>query len=217
MKYKGVIFDLDGTIVSSIDDIGNSLNRILKKYELPLLTMQEYTDRIGQGLHQLVIDSTPENTDSQVIEKIFLEFVEDYGNNYNIETKPYDGVNEMLQELINHGVKLGVNSNKKHEFTVDIINTLFPEIPFVLVLGDRVHVNKKPDPTSAIEIIEAMNLGKDEVVYVGDTDHDMHTANNAGIDSIGVSWGYRSLDLLKAEGATHTVNNVKDIVSVVID
>lgn len=214
--YKGVIFDLDGTLVNSIEDIGNSLNRVLETRHLPLSTVKQYTARIGQGLYQLVIDSTPENTSKEVIDEIFEEFVKDYGKNYLIKTKPYDGINEMLEALVKEGILLGVNSNKKDEFTKEIVKTLFPKIPFTLVLGDRVDVKKKPDPTSALEIIAAMGLSHEDVVYVGDTDHDMHTAHNAQIDSIGVSWGYRTLDVLNNEGAVHTVREVSEIVDVVL-
>ena len=216
MGYKGVIFDLDGTLVNSIEDIGNSLNRVLNNHKLAVRTIQEYTDRIGQGLHQLVLDSVPEGTDRELSEVIFKEFVEDYGHNYMIKTSAYEGIVEMLETLQRNDIKLGVNSNKKDEFTKDIVQTVFPNIKFTLVLGDRESVNKKPDPTSALEIIEAMQLDKDQVVYVGDTDHDMHTAQNAGIHSIGVSWGYRTLELLKEEGATHIVDKVNEIVSVVL-
>lgn len=214
--YKGVIFDLDGTLVNSIEDIGDSLNRILAKYDLGLSSVEQYTARIGQGLRQLVIDSTPEDLDDELRDKIFNEFVEDYGQNYIVKTKAYDGIDEMLEALSKEGILLGVNSNKKDEFTKEIVSTLFPKIDFTLVLGDRENVKKKPDPTSANEIVEAMGLSKDEVVYVGDTDHDMHTAANAGLDSIGVSWGYRTLEVLKNEGAVHTVSEVKDIVNIVL-
>lgn len=216
MGYKGVIFDLDGTLVNSIEDIGNSLNRVLSKHKLAQRTIQEYTDRIGQGLHQLVLDSVPQGTDLEISEVIFKEFVEDYGNNYMVKTSPYEGITDMLLTLQENNIKLGVNSNKKDEFTKEIVETVFPNIEFTLVLGDRESVNKKPDPTSALEIINAMNLAKEQVVYVGDTDHDMHTAQNAGIDSIGVSWGYRTLELLHEEGATHTVKEVTEIVKIVL-
>ena len=216
MGYKGVIFDLDGTLVNSIEDIGNSLNRVLSEHKLAQRTIQEYTDRIGQGLHQLVLDSVPQGTDLEISEVIFKEFVEDYGNNYMVKTSPYEGITDMLLTLQENNIKLGVNSNKKDEFTKEIVETVFPNIEFTLVLGDRESVNKKPDPTSALEIINAMNLAKEQVVYVGDTDHDMHTAQNAGIDSIGVSWGYRTLELLHEEGATHTVKEVTEIVKIVL-
>lgn len=214
--YRGVIFDLDGTLVNSIEDIGDSLNRILEKRGLPLLTVEEYTDRIGQGLYQLVMDSTPEGIKKQKIDEIFDEFVQDYGQNYLIKTKPYDHIITMLETLVAAGVLLGVNSNKKDEFTKEIVAALFPNIPFVLVLGDRVDVKKKPDPTSALEIVEAMGLPQSDVVYVGDTDHDMHTAANANVDSIGVAWGYRTLEVLKDEGATHIVSEVSEITDIIL-
>ncbi len=214
--YKGVIFDLDGTLINSIEDIGNSLNRILKKHGLPERSIQDYSDNIGQGLLQLTKDSAPSDISQEMLDTIFPEFIADYGENYNVKTKAYDGIMEMLKTLRDKDILLGVNSNKKHEYTVELMNTLFPEIPFVLVLGDRENVNKKPDPTSANEIVEAMNLDKKDVVYVGDTNHDINTAQNAELNSIGVTWGYRSKQVLVDEGASHIAETANEIVDIVL-
>ena len=209
--YKGVIFDLDGTLVNSIEDIKNSLNRVLKQNGFKEKSLEDYTNNIGQGLYQLTIDSLDNKESKEVVDKLYAGLLKDYASNYLIDTKPYDGMLDLLNELVNKNILIGVNSNKKDEFTKDIVNTLFKDIPFILILGDRENINKKPDPYSANEIIDCMKLAKSEVVYIGDTDHDMQTAVNAEIDSIGVTWGYRSKEVLKSSGAKYTVDSVEEL------
>lgn len=216
MGYKGVIFDLDGTLINSIYDIANSLNRVLKNHGLNESSIEVYTERIGKGLYQLTLDSIPQDSSDDLKAKIYKEFLLDYSQNYLVETKAYDNIVYMLKELAKHNIKLGVNSNKEDAFCKDIVNTLFKDIKFTSVIGDRKNINKKPDPYSANEIIKAMDLAKNEVVYVGDTDHDMATATNANIDSIGVSWGYRTLNELKVAGATHTVDSVLKLLDIIL-
>ena len=209
--YKGVIFDLDGTLVNSIEDIKNSLNRVLKQNGFKEKSLEDYTNNIGQGLYQLTIDSLDNKESKEVVDKVYAGLLKDYASNYLIDTKAYDGMLDLLNELVNKNILIGVNSNKKDEFTKDIVNTLFKDIPFILILGDRENINKKPDPYSANEIIDCMKLAKSEVVYIGDTDHDMQTAINAEIDSIGVTWGYRSKEVLKSSGAKYTVDSVEEL------
>lgn len=210
-KYKGVIFDLDGTLVNSIQDIGESMNRSLKRFKYPTHELSFYIDNIGQGLAQLTSDSLPKNVSTTDYAEFFESFVADYSVNYLVNTKPYADINELVNELSKRGVMIGVNSNKKDELTKAIVEKLFSNISFTDVLGDRLNIDKKPSPISANEIIEQMNIDKSLVVYVGDTQHDMHTASNANIDSIGVSWGYRTIDQLKEAGATHIVNEPLEI------
>lgn len=215
--YKGVIFDLDGTLVNSIEDIKNSLNRVLKKNGYKEKSLNDYTNNIGQGLYQLTDDSLDNKESKQIVDKLYQELLADYAENYLVDTKPYPGMIDLLNDLVARKILIGVNSNKKDEFTKVIVKTLFKDIPFVLVLGDRLNINKKPDPYSANEIIEKMNLDKSEVVYIGDTDHDIKTAKNANIASIGVTWGYRSKEVLIASGANEVVDNVADLRALLIN
>lgn len=214
--YKGVIFDLDGTLVNSIEDIKNSLNRVLKKHGYSEKSLEDYTNNIGQGLYQLTIDSLDNKESKEVVDKIYEGLIQDYAENYLVDTKEYLGISDLLNDLVLNDILIGVNSNKKDEFTKDIVSTIFKDIPFTLVLGDRVNINKKPDPYSANEIIAEMNLAKSETVYIGDTDHDMQTAINAGIDSIGVTWGYRSKEVLINSGAKYTVDSVEELKNLLI-
>lgn len=216
MSYKGVIFDLDGTLINSITDIGNSLNNVLRKYDLKTSTLEEYTKRIGEGLYQLMLDSIPKDTSENMKANIYTDFLEEYSNNYLVKTKPYTDIVELINTLAENKIKLAVNSNKNDAFTKDIVKTIFSGIEFVAVIGDRKGVNKKPDPFSANEIISKMQLPKEAVIYIGDTIHDINTAINADIDSIGVSWGYRDLEVLKAQGAKYTVNQPLEILKIVL-
>ncbi len=210
--YKGVIFDLDGTLVNSIEDIKNSMNRALEKYELETNDLDFYISHIGQGLLTLTKDATR----NQKVELVYQELLSDYSDNYLVKTKSYPHISELVDRLSKKGIKIAVNSNKKDEFTKDIVNTLFKDIEFVDVIGDRENINKKPDPHSANEIIEKMDLDKSDIVYVGDTDHDMQTAINAEIDSIGVTWGYRSKAELQAANAKYIADDVQELESVLI-
>lgn len=210
--YKGVIFDLDGTLVDSIVDIKNSMNRALANNNLEENDLQFYVDHIGQGLYKLTEDSTK----GVKVEEVYNDLLKDYSENYLIETKPYAGMLDLVNKLVLNNILVGVNSNKKDEYTKEIVKKLFPNIDFVKVIGDREGVNKKPDPISANEIISAMGLDKKDVVYVGDTDHDMHTALNANIDSIGVTWGYRSKEQLEQAHAVHIADNMTDLELILI-
>lgn len=207
---KGIIFDLDGTLVNSIEDISDSMNRALTKYNLETHDVQFYTDHIGQGLYKLTEDSTK----MQDVDNVYAELLSDYAENYLNKTAPYPEIEALLTQLYADGLKLGVNSNKTDAYTKAIVDKLFI-VPFVKVIGDRKNVAKKPDPTSANEIMSAMNLKADEVIYIGDTDHDIKTAFNADLKSIGVTWGYRSEAQLKAAGATYIAHSVMEIYEII--
>lgn len=210
-KYKGVIFDLDGTLVNSVKDIGDSLNRVLVNNGLVARSDQHYIDSVGQGLLQLLRDSLLVDLSEENILKLFDEYVEDYSANCINNTVAYENMVEVVNTLNSNNILIGVNSNKRDELTKKIVAKIFNEIEFVDVIGDRENIEKKPSPISANEIVAKMNLDKSDVVYIGDTQHDMHTAQNANLDSVAVSWGYRKLDDLVNAGATYTVESVSSI------
>lgn len=214
-KYKGIIFDLDGTLLDTIDDLGDSMNEVLKTYNLPIFTMEEYKWKIGGGFKGLAMNSFPKGTDSDTIEKAILLFSNTYDSMYLNKTKPYRDIDYILDELNKMNLKIGINSNKKDSYTKELANKFFKRIPFIEIYGERDGIPKKPDPISALEIIKSMKLKPKEVLYIGDSMVDMETAKNAGIDSIGVLWGFRDYEELSKNGATYIVSEPKDILDIV--
>ena len=191
MKYKGVIFDLDGTILDTIYDLGNSVNSTLEKYGQPLHTYEEYKKKIGKGFRDLIKRSFPEMTEEIILEQALKDFLEIYDRSYMNDTRPYDGICEVLKVLTANNIKLGINSNKRNDYTNKLVEKFFSDIDFFGVFGERNNIPKKPAPDSALEIAELMNLNPDEILYIGDSKTDILTGHNAGMSSAGVLWGFR--------------------------
>lgn len=210
-QYKGIIFDLDGTLLDTIDDLGNSMNEVLKILKYPTYTRDEYKTKVGGGFKGLALNCLPSDIDEQTILETTKLFDEIYEKNYISKTKPYDGIMELLNELVSRGVVLAVNSNKRNYYTNILTDKFFSDISFVKAYGEREGIPRKPDPFTALEIIAEMGLNKDEVLYIGDTKTDMLTAKNAGIDSVGVLWGFRDHKELSKYGATYIVEKPEEI------
>lgn len=214
-KYKGIIFDLDGTLLDSIEDIGDSMNQVLKELELPTFNYEEYKLKVGGGFRGLALNIFPKDTSEDNIEEAVKLFSNFYDKNYLNKTRPYEGILEILNNLKDREIKLGVNSNKRDDYTNDLVDKHFKDIPFVKVYGDREGVVKKPDPTSALEIAESMNLDVEEIIYIGDSNVDILTAKNAKMDSGGVLWGFRSKKELIDSGAKYIIEKPCHILDLV--
>lgn len=196
---KAVIFDLDGTLVNSIGDLCEGVNRALEMCGLPTHPEDAYRFMVGDGIMKLFERALPEGcrTEEMVgrIRDIFVPWYEVH----NVDrSRPYEGICELLEELKGRGVRLAVASNKYHSATLKIIAHFFGNIPFEVVLGHREGAQRKPHPQIVEEILESMGLERDEVLYVGDTNVDMQTAINARVDCLGVAWGFRPREELAA-------------------
>jgi phosphoglycolate phosphatase len=215
MKCKGVIFDLDGTVVDSLEDIANSMNTVLQQLDYPTHSYEQYQYFIGSGLRNLVSNSLPEihRTERQ-IEHCYLLMVDGYRDYCTIETKPYDGIIELLDYLVSQNIKLGVFSNKSDELTKKIAAFLFPNY-FESVVGLSTEALKKPNPAEALSICSSWKLEPEEIFFVGDSGIDMQTATNANMMAVGVSWGYRPEEELMAEGAKLIINHPSDLIQIV--
>ncbi len=211
-SYKGIIFDLDGTLLDTINDIADSMNRALEKSGYPSFINEEYKIKIGNGFRILVERCLPLGIDEATISKVHKSFVEDYNNNYMNNTLPYDGILEILKLLESKGIKLGINSNKRDDFVQKMVSKYFGDIDFVRVIGALKEIPNKPDPYSANEIAKSMNLDVSEILYIGDSDTDIYTAKNAGIDGAGVLWGFRSYGELKDAGAKYLFANPQELI-----
>ena len=212
MKYKAVIFDLDGTLLNTIDDIANSVNSVLEKSGFPVHSTEEIKYFVGTGFYNLIRLALPEkNRDDGTIKKLVEMLREEYNTRWNQYTKPYDGIAELLDELTKRNVKKAVLSNKADNFTKIIVAQLLPQWQFEVVWGERPDVPKKPDPTAALEIADMLNISPDEFILLGDSSYDIQTGVAAGMFAVGALWGFRTADELKSAGADALIEKPLDL------
>lgn len=203
-----VIFDLDGTLLDTIDDLGHAVNHSLALAGYPQHTMAEYRQMVGNGVRNLVTRALPEDLRTETeIDARLEDFLSYYKSHIDVHTHPYEGMAGLVRDLHEAGAAVAVASNKFQEGTERLVAEFFPGIPFCAVLGNRPGTPLKPDTAVVRTCIEASGLSGDaRVVMVGDSAVDMKTAANAGIHSIGVTWGFRGRDELAASGACEIVD-----------
>ena len=197
---QAVIFDLDGTLLNTLGDLRNAVNYALRRRGWPERTTEEVCAFVGNGIRNLIRMSTPEGEPVDVFDAGLAEFYEYYGAHMQDETVPYDGIMELLRQLKADGKKIGILSNKVHTAVVPLCRHYFGDLPDV-IFGERPGVPRKPDPTSCLELMEKLGVTREETVYVGDSGVDMNTARNAGLLACGVTWGFRSRQVLLTSGA----------------
>lgn len=212
MTYKAVIFDLDGTLLDTLEDIANSANTVLARFGFPQHELEAYKYFIGYGRKFLVMSILPtSHRDESTVAKVASYLDTEYDLHWADHTRPYEGVPELLQALTVHDIKMAVLSNKPDDSTKLTVSKLLADWQFELVLGVRPYVPEKPDPAAALEIAERLNILPSEFVYLGDTNTDMNTAVAAGMRPIGVLWGYRTADELLAAGAEALITRPIDL------
>ncbi len=211
MKYKAVLFDLDGTLLNTLEDLATSMNLVLERNGYPTHTLEEYKYFIGDGVDKLVRRALPPDVPEAETNKFISVMREEYRKHYNEKTRTYKGIPEMLESLVARGLKLAILSNKPHDLTQEVVSRILPHWRFNQVLGAKPQIPKKPDPTGALEIAVDLNILPEEVLYLGDTDTDMKTANSAGMYPVGALWGFRTADELSAAGAKALVENPMDL------
>lgn len=213
-KYKGVIFDLDGTLLNTIEDLSDSVNSVLEVYKYPLHGYEEYKLKIGNGFRNLLEVSFPEGTmNDSIMEEALKRFLSLYDKRYMCKTVPYDGIVNLLEQLDEKGVKIAVNSNKRTDYTNNLIKKFFPQIRFSGIIGERIGISKKPDPTSVFELLDLMKLDSKDVIYVGDSKVDMMTGKNAEMDKAGVLWGFRGREELEMYKADYIIKTPNELLS----
>ena len=202
MKYKAVLFDLDGTLIDTVDDIGDAANRVLSNRGFPMHPISTYYQFIGEGVKVLFTRALPqEKRNEDLINTCLKEFVEDYRRNYDVKSQLYDGISEMLNALNVRGLKLAILSNKPDPLTKDCVTSILSNWDFDVVFGQRDSVPRKPNPQAALEIAEKLSISPSDFLYLGDTAVDMKTAVSAGMFPVGAAWGFRPLKELKENGA----------------
>jgi len=216
MKCKGLIFDLDGTLLDTLRDLADAANDSLASFGYPIHAVDKYRYFVGEGLHTLVQRILPQTASAGDVQKLMEKFSEVYKLNWNAHSAPYPGITEMLAKLYEAGMQLAVLSNKPHAFTQICVETFLPENTFAFVFGKRDGIARKPDPVGALEIAEKMKLSVDEILYVGDTATDMQTGNRAGMKTIGVEWGFRKRQELEENNAWKIASTPAEVVSYVL-
>ena len=205
---KLILFDLDGTLIDSLEDLAEAVNHALGLRGLPLHTVSEYRRMVGHGVRNLVKQALPEGADDTLIDAALADFKAYYQAHIDVHTRPYPGIPELLTELQAHGIQLAVASNKFQEGTEYLINRFFPAIRFVAILGNKPGAPLKPDPEIVQEVLRRSGVSKDDALLVGDSPTDMKTAANGGIESLAVTWGYRTAEDLAGH---RQVNNVEEL------
>jgi phosphoglycolate phosphatase len=216
MMFEAVIFDLDGTLIDTIDDIGDAVNRVLSNRNFPTHANSVYRQFVGEGSRILIQRALPENCrNDEMIDTCYNEYIEDYSMNYDVKTNPYAGIPHLLDALTENGLRLAVLSNKPDAITQNCVKTFFSTWHFDVVLGQRDSVPRKPDPQGALETAKIMSIPPSHFLYLGDTAIDMKTAVSAGMFPVGVLWGFRPLTELKENGACAVIEEPMALLDII--
>ena len=207
MPYSSIIFDLDGTLLDTLADLADTCNEVLTYYHFPTHPRAAFKKFVGDGLQMLMKRIAPVGTKDVVIKQCCTLFTEQYSRNWKRNSCPYLGINDMLSALKTHGVKLAVLSNKPHEFTSLFVNEFFPRGLFPIVYGQRDGFPKKPDPAVALAIAAQFGTRPQDTLFVGDSGVDIMTGKAADMMTVGVSWGFRSVQELTDNNADIIVHN----------
>lgn len=199
-RYDAVIFDLDGTLLDTLTDLSDSLNAVLRQYELPLHTKDEVRRFVGNGIRKLIERAIPGGTGHPQYEQIYQDFCAYYGEHCMDTTEPYPGILSLLDWLRKAGYQTAIVSNKA-DFAVKKLNRIYFEGMVPVAIGEREGIRKKPAPDTVFQALRELEVDAGRAVYVGDSDVDIETAANAGMDEIPVCWGFRSREFLIEHGA----------------
>jgi phosphoglycolate phosphatase len=209
---RAVIFDLDGTLANTIDDIALSINGALSKRGFPTHDIPTIKLMVGNGFRNLVVAALPrEKQEEALIEEIRAEATAYYAAHPLDRTRPYPGIMEMLSGLASLGIPRAVLSNKPDGLTQAVVNGLFPQAGFSVVRGETAAFPRKPEPASVLDIAKTLGMEPGEILYVGDTNVDMHTAHNSGMRPIGAAWGFRSIQELVESGAEVVITHPSEL------
>ena len=213
MIYKAAIFDMDGTLVDTLEDLSDSVNEMLEILNLPKRTLEEVRKFVGNGARKLIERALPaeKSSDANFVEKALQTYNECYRRHVLNKTKPYNGIMELLKNLQEKNIPLGICTNKQNFAAQIIAEKILSPIKFQKVFGDEKGKPRKPDPSRALEIAKSFGVEPFEVAYFGDTAVDMNTAKNAGFLAVGVTWGFRPESELQDSGAKIILHKPNEI------
>ncbi len=211
-RYAGIIFDLDGTLLDTIEDLADSMNKVLTDLGFPNHPLSAYKYFVGEGVEALIRRALPEDQlRPELLDHCLGALREEYSRRWENKTHPYPGIPELLDHLTGLGLKMAILSNKLDHFTQIMVAKLLPRWRFRPVFGARPSVPKKPDPAGALEIAQALQIAPEYFIYLGDTGIDMKTAGAAGMAAVGVLWGFRQADELRDQGARWLIEKPGDL------
>ncbi|MBE6569287.1 MAG: HAD-IIIA family hydrolase [Ruminococcaceae bacterium] len=213
--YTTVIFDLDGTLLDTLADLADGVNIALAAYHMPPKTIEEVRLAVGNGVVRLMEKMVPDGKDNELFEACLDTFRTEYAKISRNKTKPYDGIPALLDTLAAKGYHLAVVSNKFHDAVVDLVKSYFPQIPHAAGERESCGIRKKPAPDTVFAMMREIGVPAEECVYVGDSEVDVLTAKNAGIDCISVTWGFREKDVLLESGASVFADTMDELLAAI--
>ena len=214
--YKCVIFDLDGTLLDTLEDLADSVNMMLEKFSCPQRSLEEIRQFVGNGMRKLVERSVPESFDKNKRDSAYEFFREAYRKNMQNKTQPYNGIAECLEELNNLGIKIAVTSNKNDDAVKNLCKEYFGEL-ITIAVGVREGIPSKPHPEMVNKVIDEMCFEKSDCIFVGDSETDIRTAKNAGLTSVGFLWGFRDREILEKENADYIISHPSELTGIVAE
>jgi phosphoglycolate phosphatase len=215
-RFDAVMFDLDGTLLDTIEDLADSMNEVLTGLGHPVHSVSSYCFFVGDGMENLVRRALPEDArDEESVAEGARRMRDVYRNRWNRKTRPYEGIPELLSALQDRGLRLTVLSNKPDGFTKLCVAEWFDEGRFAVVRGARPGIPRKPDPTAAVEIASELGLEAERILYLGDTNTDMKTAAAAGMFAVGAAWGFRPVSELLECGAKAIVEHPSEVLALI--
>lgn len=209
-RYKTVIFDLDGTLLDTLEDLTDAVNYALEAYKMPLRTIEEVRNFVGNGVRKLMLQAVPDGEKNPSFEEIFSLFKEYYGEHCNDKTGPYKGILELMEELRKQGYVMGIVSNKI-DSAVKELNSMYFADYIQVAIGEKEGVQRKPAPDTVFAALQELGMEKETAIYIGDSEVDLATARNAGIPCISVLWGFREREFLEECGADMFAETPKDV------
>ncbi|MBQ1965664.1 MAG: HAD family hydrolase [Clostridia bacterium] len=207
--FQTAIFDLDGTLLNTLDDLTDSVNHTLATFGYPTKTREEIRNAIGNGARLLIARSLPEGTSEERITELHEAYHQWYSAHSQIKTAPYDGILPLLDELRRRGIQMAVVSNKGDAQVKPLVKSYFPQID--LAVGERKDFGKKPCPDSVLDVMKQLNATPETTLYVGDSEVDVLTAQNAGIPAVAVTWGFRDKELLSSHNPDYLIDTPQEL------
>ncbi len=214
MKYDLIIFDMDGTILNTLEDLKNSLNYVLQQAGYQTRTLEEVRTFVGNGIRKTIERALPSDIEEEKIDELFSLFMDYYAIHNTDNTKPYNGVIDLLKELKHLGYKTAVVSNKQDSAVKSLCKKFFTGL-FDVEIGEKENIAKKPDPDEVNEVLKILNIDRTKSIYIGDSEVDIQTAQNSKMKSIIVDWGFRDRKFLYEHGAEVIISNPSEILDII--
>ena len=210
MKYKAVLFDMDGTVLDTLGDLAAAVNHTLREFSMPERSIAEVAAALSNGAAYLIAHTVPAGTPKELTDKVLAAYAPYYDAHCDILTGPYDGIVPLMEKLRDRGVKLAVISNKQDTAVKPLAEKYFPGL-LEIAVGESAEVRRKPNPDAVLAALRHIGVEREDAIYVGDTEVDLQTARNAGMECASVDWGFRTREQLVEIGAEHIFDTVQEL------